>query len=85
MYACTCLCASPQRVTTEEARDFALSVGALYYETSAKAKDGLPGIEAMFAGISQAVPVSSARAPPPRDATPDLRARPKREGGGCPC
>ena len=76
-----------QRVSTAEAQKFAKSVGALYFETSAKSKDGLAGIQRMFADLVRALPASILRPPEPKDTIPDLRAREPRAGGGggCPC
>lgn len=74
-----------QRVATEEAQRFARAAGALYVETSAKARDGLAGIQKMFADLARALPESATRPAVPKDEIPDLRAKPTKSGGGCPC
>jgi hypothetical protein len=50
-------------VSSAEAREFAQGVGALYFETSAKARDGLAGIQKMFLELARALPEGALRVP----------------------
>lgn len=72
---------------TDEARAFAAGVGALHFETSAKAKDGLIGIQHMFSELARALPESVTRPAAPKDDIPSLRGPKKKSGsgGGCAC
>ena len=75
-----------QRVSKDEAKTYARSVGALYFETSAKAKDGLVGIQLMFTELARAMPASVIQPTAASDEIPNLRARePKDSKGGCAC
>jgi small GTP-binding protein len=65
-----------RKVGTNEASDWALQAGYLFFEASAQSGEG---VSAIFEGIARAV---SQLSPPQRENPPDL-ANPNRNGGCC--